>query len=401
MCRSNPKPNITRPGRENRPAQGYPPKVSAAYGRGTFEGTRTLIDLNRWGFDARFRALLELESGPGSEPARVVEEQRGGYTVITHLGRLAARTRGGLMDRPVIGDWVAIDPISETDTAPDGQPAMINAILERRSGLVRTTADAKRRDPARRRMVMAANVDLVFIATALDQDYSLRRVERLLTLAWDGGASPVVVLTKADLDPEPEAKVTEAEAVAPGADVLAVSIRSGLGLDRLAALFTPGRTAVIVGSSGVGKSSLINRLAGSDVMAVGRIREGDGKGRHTTTHRRMIPLPSGGLIIDTPGLRAVGLTDAGEGLRRAFADIQSIAQGCRFRDCGHDGEPGCAVRLAVKKGDLDADRLAAWQSLDREIAARSTATDPVQRRKAGREMNRMIKEAKQAKKIRH
>ena len=234
-------------------------------------------------------------------------------------------------------------------------------MLPRRSSITR-------RDPgqATGELVLAANVDRVLVVHAANRPVNQRRLERELVLAWETGAVPAVVLTKIDLSPDPEGAVADAEAVAIGADVLAVSNVSGQGLDLVEALLLPGTTFVVLGASGVGKSTLLNRLAGAEVQRTQSIREADGRGRHTTTAGELVVLPGGAILIDTPGVKALGLWDAGEGMAQVFADIEELAPSCRFADCEHRTEPGCAVRDVVGE-----DRLNSWRKLRRELARTS------------------------------
>jgi ribosome biogenesis GTPase len=247
-------------------------------------------------------------------------------------------------------------------------------VLPRRTAFVRkaafTTADQQ---------VVAANVDVALLVASMNGDLNARRLERYLATAWQSGAAPVVVLTKADLARDPEAAIAEAESVAFGAPVLVVSAVTGEGLDDLAAQLKPAQTAVLVGSSGVGKSSLVNALAGEALMTVAAIREDDAKGRHTTTHRELIRLPSGALILDTPGMRELGLIDADEGLSTTFEDVEALAGQCRFSDCGHTNEPGCAIQSALETGVLDPGRWTSFQKLQRELAHQQRKEDHLAR----------------------
>lgn len=272
-----------------------------------------------------------------------------------------------------VGDGVLLG------THPDGTPAL-HALTARRTAVVRDGPDRTSRE-----QVLAANVDVVLVVEHLDPDPSLGRVERLLTLAWRSGATPVVVLTKADLVPDADGMADEVRAVAIGADVHAVSVTAGTGLDPLRALLGPGRTLVVVGPSGAGKSTLVNALAGADVMATGD-RRADGRGRHTTAHRELVPLPGGASLIDTPGLRGVGLVADAASLDVAFADVADLAEACRFADCAHGTEPGCAVRAAVDDGTLPARRLDSWRRLAREAAYQERRADA---RLAAAERNRV------------
>lgn len=262
---------------------------------------------------------------------------------------------------------------------PDGAPALV-ALTPRRTAVVRDGPDRTSRE-----QVLAANVDVVLVVEHLDPDPSLGRVERLLTLAWRSGATPVVVLTKADLVPDPEGMADEVRAAAIGADVHVVSVAAGAGLDPVRALLGPGRTLVVVGPSGAGKSTLVNALAGAEVMVTGD-RRSDGRGRHTTVHRELVPLSDGASLIDTPGLRGVGLVADAAALETTFVDVAELAEACRFADCGHDTEPGCAVQAAVADGALPARRLDSWRRLTREAAYQERRSDA---RLAAAERNRV------------
>jgi len=334
------------------------------------------------GWDEQLRGEFEAISQPGTEPGRVVGEHRGGYRVATAGAEMIAETSGklryealGRADYPVVGDWVAV------------QGPAIQAVLARRSLF-------QRQDPGGGEQLLAANVDIAFLVTSLNRDFNLRRLERYLAMTWSSGAQPVVLLSKADLAEDLDGPVAEVERVAAGVPIIAVSATHAVGLDLVRAHLVPGRTAVFLGSSGVGKSTLINALAGRPLQAVREIRANDARGRHTTTGRQLITLPNGWLVIDTPGLRGIGLTDADvdAGLDRAFADIDTLATDCRFSDCGHEGEPGCAVQAAIHEGRLGPDRLASHRKLQRE-AARSTLAMDRGARAANRARWRAIQKA--------
>ncbi|MFG2575151.1 ribosome small subunit-dependent GTPase A [Streptomyces sp. NPDC048481] len=295
---------------------------------------------------------------------------RGLCDVVTAAGVVRADTEFVVPRDPLkvvcTGDWVAVDP-------EGGDPRYVRTILPRRTAFVRSTS-SKRSEG----QILAANVDHAVVAVSLAVELDLGRVERFLALAWESGAQPVVVLTKADLVPDPVALshlVDDVEAGAPGVPVLTVCARDGDGVGELAALIGQG-TSVLLGVSGAGKSTLANALVGEDMMDVRATRDMDGKGRHTTTTRNLLPVPGGGVLIDTPGLRGVGLWDAGQGVGRVFSEIEEFARGCRFHDCAHDAEPGCAVREAVEDGELPPRRLESYRKLVREnewIVAKSDA----------------------------
>ncbi|MEN0128502.1 MAG: ribosome small subunit-dependent GTPase A [Brevundimonas sp.] len=259
---------------------------------------------------------------------------------------------------PTVGDLVLVDD----DT--------VTRIVPRRTALVRDSAGATSRTQA-----LAANVDVVLVVEHLDPDPDLGRVERLLTLAWRSGARPVVVLTKADLVPDPEAMARDVEHAAIAVDVHAVSAAIGEGLDPLRALLAPGVTLVVVGPSGAGKSTLVNALAGRDVMSTGDRRESDGRGRHTTTHRELVPLPGGAFLVDTPGIRGIGVVADADALDTTFADVAELVARCRFADCRHEGEPSCAVREALESGELERRRYDSWRKLAREAAYQARRAD--------------------------
>jgi len=284
--------------------------------------------------------------------------------VATEDGEVTAEVTGrlrhqaaGPADLPAVGDWVCLQGGS------DGARASIVAVLPRRSAFSRHQAGKVTAE-----QVVAANVDVVFLVSALSGNLSPRWLERYLTMAWESGATPVVVLTKADLVDTVDEQLLEAARVAPGVDVHAVSVVTGQGLDQLAGHLAQGRTAALLGSSGVGKSTLVNHFLGREALATAAVRA-DGKGRHTTSHRELFRLPGGGMVVDTPGMRELQLWSADEGSRDAFDDVDTLAAGCRFSDCRHDAEPGCAVRRAVEDGELPADRLAGWHKLRRELRA--------------------------------
>jgi ribosome biogenesis GTPase len=324
--------------------------------------------IEKLGYSRFFREQLEHLGDPGLVPARVASEGRGVYRLLgcrAVRGELRGRLRAELApgERPAVGDWVAV--------REGGDLAIIHAVLERRSALVRRAAGSAA-DP----QVVAANIDIAFVVTAVTRDFNPRRIERYIAAVWDGGAEPVVVLNKTDVGGDIDAMVGEVAAIAPGVPVIRTSTVTAEGLDALRAFLAPGRTVGLVGSSGVGKSSIVNRLLG-DVVQDTRETRRDEKGRHTTARRDLIELPSGGLLIDTPGMREFGLVEDGGGVDTLFADIGELAARCRFPDCSHQGEPGCAVAAAMEEGVLDPERLRSYQKLQREIAAAERRRDPV------------------------
>ena len=305
------------------------------------------------------RQLTDQEAG-SAVPARVVEEQRDRYRVLMESGERSAVMAGRLRQagpadsaRPCVGDWVLIRSGSD-------DPALIGRVLERRTRFARRAAGRRSEE-----QVVAANADTVFVLQSLNRNLNLRRLERYLALLWESGARPVVLLSKADLSPDPSEAVAQVMEVAPGVDVHVTSVMTPDGVRALDPYFGEGRTVALVGSSGVGKSSLINRLLGQPVMAVREIRADD-RGLHTTTFRRLVLRPGGGLLMDTPGMRTLLMTEAEAGLGGVFHDIAELAADCRFKDCTHEREPGCAVRAAVEEGRLDPARLLSHRKLVRE-----------------------------------
>jgi ribosome biogenesis GTPase len=301
-------------------------------------------------------------------PGRIAAQHRGEYAVFSTAGELRAEPSGRLLHdveigapMPAVGDWVAVRP-REAE-----RRGTIEAVLPRRTAISRKQAFKEALE-----QVLAANVDVVLLLNGLDADFSLRRLERYLTTAWESGAEPLVVLTKTDLHADVTGALLEVESVAIGVPVIPVSNVTGEGVDAVRQRLGPGRTAVLLGSSGVGKSSLLNRLAATELMPTSELAA-DGTGRHTTTHRELVLLPDGALVIDTPGLRELQLWDGDLGA--SFADIEEIAAGCRFNDCSHTHEPGCDVLAAVDDGRLELDRLRSWRKLQRELLAIAARKD--------------------------
>ena len=328
-------------------------------------------ELQALGYSPRWHALFEPLIGRGLTPARVIRNDRGSVLIATPGDIVRAQPSAHLLKSargstamPTVGDWVAVLLDGDLDVAT------IDAVLERASAITRG-------DPGKASdiQVLAANIDTAFIVHPIADPPNLRRIERELSLAWDSGAVPVVVLTKADLCADPEEARLAVASVTPGVDVLVTNALSGESADLLLAYITGQRTAVLVGPSGAGKSTLINALLGERRQATREVRIGDGRGRHTTIARELIQMPSGGLLIDTPGLRALGLTGSEEGIASVFPDIERYAQSCRFRDCAHDGEPGCEVQAAVESGALPPERLDSYHKLMREAQVAAAKTD--------------------------
>jgi ribosome biogenesis GTPase len=336
------------------------------------------------GFDPE-RATRAAEAGPGLTPGRVIRSDRGFVFVFTGSGVAMARPATQLVKKavdgalPVVGDWVLL---GGTPTEPTVEP-----VLERTTSIVR-------RDPGRaaRAQVLAANVDVVLITHPLSGEApNLARIERELALVWESGAQPVVVLTKADLSPDLASATEAVAAAAPGVTVLTTSTVTGEGIDDIHAYFADGQTIVLIGPSGSGKSTLMNALAGEDIRATREVRVSDHRGRHTTVSRELLQLPGGGLVIDTPGLRAVGMWDSGDGIDAAFSDVARLAEDCRFRDCHHNGEPGCAVEAAVEAGELSARRLESYRELQAEAQHVGEQLDVRARQERKREDKKLAK----------
>jgi len=358
------------------------------------------MDLHLAGWNAHWRDLFEPYVSQHLIPGRVVAEHRDAYRIDTERGERPGALAGRLRHRatrrsdlPAVGDFVAV-------RLPDADgPAVVDAVLPRRTAFVRRAAGDRPDD-----QVIAANVDTVFVMLGLDHDFNVRRIERYLAAVWESGANPVVLLNKADVCGDLDARIEAMRQAAIGVGVHAVSALTGEGLDALRPYLQEGLTAGVVGSSGAGKSTLLNRLLGRDVQATRDVREDDSRGRHTTTHRELFVLPGGGGVIDTPGMREFRLSGAlsdVEGVESVFAHIEALAGQCRFADCAHHEEPGCAVRDAVAQGQLDAGRLASYEKLLKELRYEASRDDPSaarERKRLGRigskEMKRIEREGK-------
>jgi ribosome biogenesis GTPase / thiamine phosphate phosphatase len=331
----------------------------------------SVTSLGALGWSAHFAEAYVPYEDDGFIPGRVAVQHRGAYVV----GRLRQEAEiGG--ELPVSGDWVVVRPY------PEGGRGTIHAVLPRR-----TTFSRKEPFKNVREQVLAANADVVFVVTALDRDFNLRRLERYLATAWESGAEPVVVLSKADLCDDVPAAVADVELIALGVPVHVASSVTGDGVDALRAYLSDDRTVALLGSSGVGKSTLINSLLGEEALATAELRR-DGRGRHTTTTRELVLLPEGGLVLDTPGMRELQLWDAEEGLGTAFGDVEALFEHCRFRDCRHEREPGCAVKRALADGTLDPDRYRSYQKLQRELRMLELKQDRRARAEEGKKRRR-------------
>ncbi|REE57468.1 ribosome biogenesis GTPase [Paenibacillus taihuensis] len=329
--------------------------------------TDSLESLQHFGWNSQWEASFAAATASlpaGCVPARVIAQFTNQYRIMTAGGELSAEVSGKFQfqasarsEFPAVGDWVAAAPMAGE------KRAIIHGVLPRRSAMIRRAAGSVPEE-----QVIGSNIDTLFIVGALNGDYNVSRIERYLVLAWESGATPVVLLTKADLCDTVELSIAEVEAAAPGVPVHAVSAVADIGRDALSPYLQPGRTIAVTGSSGVGKSTLLNWLAGDELMQTQGIREDDARGRHTTTHRELFPLPGGFIMMDTPGMRELQLWDSADGWQEAFADIEELAASCRFRDCRHERELGCAVREALRSGALDERRYASYKKTGRELA---------------------------------
>ena len=335
------------------------------------------------GWDPAWEALRSINAFADLEPARVALQHRGSYVLYGETGEQTATISGrlrhearGVGELPAVGDWVL------------ARDAVIQAVLPRR------TAFSRKAVLAFEEQVAAANADTVFVVAALGASPNLRSLERYLTVAYESRAKPVVILTKADLCPDVDGALAAVREISPATPVHAISVPAGVGLEIFDAYCRPGRTVVLLGPSGAGKTTLLNALEGGD-RPTAAIRE-DGRGRHTTTHRELVIIEGRGMVLDTPGMRELQLWDADAGLSAAFSDIETLARTCRFGDCSHDGEPGCAIRSAIETGGLSADRYASYRKLEREEAQITKKRDALARSEEKRQHKIFARNLRQA-----
>ena len=354
------------------------------------------MTLESLGWNTFFEEAFAPFRQEGFVPARVAVQHRSHYVLYSPLGELRGEVTGkmqymasGLQDFPAVGDWVVIH------ARPEEQAASIHELLPRQSRFSRQIPG-----PRPGEQVLAANVDIVFLVSGLDGDFNLRRIERYLIMASESGAQPVLVLNKLDLCDDPKEKERQIRSITAKTPLYMMSAINEEGLEIFRSSLKEGRTGALLGSSGVGKSTIINRLLGEERMETREVRETDSRGRHTTVRRELLLLPGGGLLIDTPGLRELQLWGGEEGVEEVFGDIKAIASQCRFRDCTHTSEPGCAIRRALEEGELDEDRYRSYQKLQREIAYQKRKTDGGEQRKEKERVKRISRLIKQIYKTR-
>ena len=348
-------------------------------------------DLTAFGWSESFEVSFQSYAERGYTCGRVTLEHRNLFRVYTQSGEVLAEISGKLRheatsrrDLPAVGDWVVIR------AQPDGGRVMIHAVLPRRTSFARKIAGSRTEE-----QIVGANVDTVFLLTSLNQDFSLRRIERYLIIAWESGAHPIIILSKSDLCDRVADSINEVQSVARGVPIHAISVVTGIGLQDIRQYFRRGQTIALLGSSGVGKSTLVNHLAGVDLLKVQTVREGDDRGRHTTTHRELVLLPTGGLVLDTPGMRELQLWDGDASVQLVFDDIESLAGRCFFSDCQHQDEPRCAIREALTAGTIDAGRYQSYEKLQKELnyqARRKDKLSEIVERKKWKKLSRLATE---------
>lgn len=327
------------------------------------------LALTNLGFRPFFASQFASLNRPDLVPARIVADGQSAWHLAgcrAPIGELSGRLRNELQGvaRPAVGDWVAV--------ADGDERAIIHHVLDRKTAMIRRASGTGGGG-----QTIAVNVDFFGVVTSANHDLNVRRIERYLAVIWESGATPIIILNKVDLVADISPMIDEIETVALAVPIVQISALTGVGLDGLRSYLGRGMTVAFVGSSGVGKSSLINRLIGRDVQQVNAIRDDDARGRHTTTRRELIVLPEGGVLIDTPGMRELGLIEDGGGVDAAFADLVEITAACRFSDCEHESEPGCAIRAALASGTIDPERWQSYRKLQREVIAYETRNDPM------------------------
>ncbi len=334
------------------------------------------MSLNELGWNHFFQQQTA-DQNPEFLPARVSRQDANRYILLSEKGELIGHLPGRFRqlalskaDIPTVGDWVLVSPIEGGEAGT----VQIEYLLERKSKFSRKEAGDVVDE-----QVVAANIDTIFIVNGLDDDFNPKRIERYLLLSWDSGAVPVIVLNKSDICDDLDNKLEELEAIAMGTPIITISAKEGSGIDAIRENIESGSTCALMGSSGVGKSTIINALLGYERFDTGEVREDDSKGRHTTTFREMVRLPEGGLIIDTPGMREIQVWADEESIGRSFSDIEELALNCKFTDCQHDQEPGCAIRDAIDDGSLEENRLTSYRKLLRELQHLEAQVDPAAR----------------------
>ncbi len=350
------------------------------------------MNINEYGWDEYFESEWNKMQAKNMYPARIIADYGQMLRVVTHKGEV-------FVNRPLhkdnnylqlaVGDWIGLEEI-ETAEFP-----LVRFVLSRKTKFSRAAAGIEAKE-----QIVAANVDTVFLIQSLNRDFNMKRLERYLIAAWDSGALPVVVLTKADCCDDIPQKLAVATASAPGVEVISISSKTGEGLEEIKKFLLPGKTIALLGSSGVGKSTLLNTLADKELLKTHEIREDDSRGRHTTTHRELVLLPGGGILMDTPGMRALSLWESDTGMEIMFGDVEKLTGQCRFYDCKHQNEPGCAVRFALNSGELDITRWESWLKLQKEMAhleAKKEGKLRLQEKQWGRQISKLQKEFRKSK----